>query len=93
MANEFHSARKQKLDDGATLADVVEQTFLEFNRKKPLNDRIGQATAIATVWPANEKEYYAVLIIGPTKNLEALASGLTGAAGSTIPDVRKLGIE
>lgn len=89
---EFHSSRRFNADEG-TLRGVIDKVLLQFERQRSINDRYQKATSVAAVWPAGPGEYYAVVVVGPTANLETLEIGLNEAARTCVPSARQIGIE
>lgn len=89
---EFYSAKRHNAK-GEGLGGVIDQVRVQFERQRPINDRLNKATSVAAVWPAGEREYYAVILVGPAANLETLEFGMVEAAKSCVPSARKLGIE
>jgi hypothetical protein len=89
---DFHSSKRMDAKDGS-LRGVIDQVLVQFERQRPIMDRLNKATSVAAVWPAGPGEYYAVMLVGPAANLETLDLGLVEAAKTCVPSARKLGIE
>ena len=90
---EFHASKAKPLSGSEQLRDIVEATVQQFEMKRPINERLGQATTVMTVWPAGENQYYGILILGPSGSLDNLDLAVKTAAEEMVPSMRKIGIE
>ncbi len=88
----FHSAKRIDAKTGS-LRGVIDQVLGQFERQRPISDRLNKATSVSAVWPVSPGEYYAVMLIGPAANLETLDLGMVETAKACVPSARRLGIE
>jgi hypothetical protein len=90
---EFHASKTKPLSGSESLRDIVEAAVKEFEIKRPINERLGQATTVMAVWPAGDNQYYGIVILGPSGSLDNLDLAVKTAAHDMVPSMRKIGIE